>query len=36
MTFIQNNTGPFESRTQHTVKLDWRGDVIRIHACEDA
>ena len=22
MKFIQNNTGPFESRTQHTVKLD--------------
>jgi hypothetical protein len=22
MTFIQNNTGPFENQTQHTVRLD--------------
>jgi hypothetical protein len=35
MTFIQNNTGPFESRTQHTVKLDRRGNVIRNHAASD-
>ncbi len=28
MTFIQNNTGPFELRTQHTVRLDWHGNVI--------
>jgi hypothetical protein len=35
MTFIQNNTGPFESRTQHTVKLDRRGDVIHSHAASD-
>jgi hypothetical protein len=35
MTFIQNNTGPFENRTQHTVRLDQRGNVIRSHAASD-
>ncbi len=35
MTFIQNNTGPFESRTQHTVRLDWCGVVICSHAAGD-
>ncbi len=35
MTFIQNNTGPFENRTQHTVRLDQRGDVICSHAASD-
>jgi hypothetical protein len=35
MTFIQNNTGPFENRTQHTVRLDQCGDVICSHAAGD-
>ncbi len=35
MTFIQNNTGPFEDCTQHTVRLDWRGNVICSHAAGD-
>jgi hypothetical protein len=35
MTFIQNNTGPFENRTQHTVRLDRCGDVIRNHSADD-
>ncbi len=35
MTFIQNNTGPFELRTQHTVRLDQRGDVIHNTAAGD-
>jgi hypothetical protein len=35
MTFIQNNTGPFENCTQHTVRLDQRGIVIRSHAASD-
>ena len=28
LTFLPNNTGPFELRTQHTVRLDQRGSVI--------
>ncbi len=28
LTFIPNNTGPFELRTQHTVRLDRRSSVI--------
>ena len=35
VTFIQNNTGPFENRTQHNVRLDRCGDVIRSHAAGD-
>jgi hypothetical protein len=35
ITFIQNNTGPFENPTQHNVRLDRCGDVIRSHAASD-
>jgi hypothetical protein len=35
MTFIKNNTGLFENRTQHTVRLDQCGDVICSHAAAD-
>ncbi len=35
MTFIQNNTGPFENCTQPTVRLDQHGDVICNHAAGD-
>ena len=35
MTFIQNNTGPFENRTHHSVRLDRRGDVIHNHSAGD-
>ena len=35
MTFIQNNTGPFENRTHHSVRLDQRGDVICNHSAGD-
>jgi hypothetical protein len=35
MTFIQNNTGPFELCTQHTVRLDQCGNVIRNTAAGD-
>jgi hypothetical protein len=36
VTFIQNNTGLFENRTQHTVRLDQHGGVICSHAAGDA
>ncbi len=35
MTFIQNNTGPFENHTQHTVRLDQCGNGILSHAASD-
>ncbi len=35
MTFIQNNTGPFENRAQHTVRLDQWGNAILSHAAGD-
>jgi hypothetical protein len=35
MTFIQNNTGPFENRTQHNVRLDQCGNVIHSHSAGD-
>ena len=36
LTFLPNNTGPFELRTQHTVRLDRRGSVIRNTSSDDA
>ncbi len=35
ISFIPNNTGPFETCTQHTARLDWRGDVICSTAADD-